>query len=79
MFHAMSSKRLDTLADYARHSYKLRLDCRCGRVVLLDPHELLAVIMARRWPSYSMEGLAMRLKCQKCGSRPERIGPGIGD
>ena len=79
MFRAVSSKRLDTLADYARHSYKLRLDCLCGRVVLLDPHDLLAVIMARGWASYSMEGLAMRMKCQKCGSRPARIGPGLGE
>lgn len=78
MFRAMSSKRLDTLADYARHNYKLRLDCRCGRVVLLDPHDLLAAIMARGWASYNLEGLAMRLKCQKCGARPERIGPGLG-
>ena len=74
----MSSKRLNTLADYARHNYKVRLDCRCGRVVLLDPHDLLTTIMSRGWASYSMEGLHLRLKCQKCGARPDRIGPGLG-
>ena len=74
----MSSKRLDSLSDYARHGYKLRVDCVCGRVVLLDPHDLLGVILARGWQSYSLEGVAMRLKCQRCGKRPSRIGPGLG-
>ncbi len=74
----MSSKRLNSLADYARHKYKLRVDCACGRVVMLDPHDLLAVILARGWNAYSMEGIGMRLKCQRCGKRPTRIGPGLG-
>ena len=75
----MGSKRLDSLADYARHHYKLRVDCQCGRVVLLDPHELLGTIMERGWSSYSLEGLAMRLRCQRCGKQPARIGPGLGE
>lgn len=75
---SMSSKRLDTLADYARHGYKLRVDCGCGRVVMCDPHNLLAVISAKGWTRYSMERLAMRLRCQECGSRPRRTGPGLG-
>lgn len=74
----MSSKRLDSLSDYARHGYKLRVDCACGRVVMLDPHELLGVVLERGWSSYSLEGLAMRLRCQRCGKRPSRIGPGLG-
>lgn len=74
----MSSKRLDSLSDYARHGYKLRVDCQCGRVVVLDPHKLLGSVLERGWRSYSLEGLATRLKCQKCGMRPSRIGPGLG-
>mgnify|MGYP005810905331 FL=1 len=73
----MSSKRLDSLADYARHHYKLRVGCQCGRVAMLDPHTLLSQIMERGWTSYSLEGLAMRLRCQRCGARPKRIGPGL--
>ena len=75
----MSSKRLESLAEYARHGYKLRLDCVCGRVVMLDPHDLLGVILARSWPRYSLDAIGQRLKCQRCGSRPKRIGPGLAD
>jgi len=42
-----------------------------------DPHTLLSQIMERGWTSYSLEGLAMRLRCQRCGARPKRIGPGL--
>ena len=75
----MSSKRLDSLSDYARHGYRLRVDCECGRVKLLEPHALLKTIIDRGWESYSLEGLAMRLRCGKCGRRPSRIGPGFGE
>lgn len=74
----VSSKRLDSLADYARARYLVRIECACGRVLLKDPHELLALIAARGWPRYTLEGLALRLKCQRCGKRPKRIGPGLG-
>ena len=74
----MSSKRLDSLADYTRHGYKLRLDCACGRIVVMEPHALLRIIMERGWSGYSMEGLAMKLKCQQCGKPPRQIGPCLG-
>ena len=45
---------------------------------MLDPYDLLAVIAAKGWPRYSMEGLATRLRCDRCGERPARIGPGLG-
>lgn len=79
MFSRMSSKRLESLSDYARHGYKLRLDCGCGRVVLLDPHDLLATIMDRGLGRQSLDGIAAKLKCSKCGRRPARIGPGFGE
>lgn len=74
----MSSKRLETLADYARHGYKIRLDCACGRVVVIDPRTLLEMIAKRGWARPSLDAIAQRLKCQRCGSRPKRIGPGFG-
>lgn len=73
----MSSKRLSSLSDYARHGYRLRLDCHCGRVVLADPHKLLAECHRRGW-THTLEGLAMRLRCFECGERPKRIGPASG-
>lgn len=71
----MGSKRLDSLAAYARHGCKLRVDCQCGRVVLLNPYDLLAVTAARGRPRYSLEQLQMKLRCERCGSRPKQIGP----
>ena len=38
---AVSSKRLDTIADYTRHGYALRVDCRaCRHMAVLNPLEV---------------------------------------
>lgn len=73
----MSSKRLETLADYARHSYKLRIECRCGRVTYADPHEMITACQHAK-VSYRIEALPGRLRCEACGQRPARVGPGLG-
>jgi hypothetical protein len=73
----MGSKRLDSLSDFARHKYLLRIDCECGRVVLADPHKIIAACQARRI-SYRLEAVAGRLRCENCGRKPWRIGPGLG-
>lgn len=73
----VSSKRLNTLADFARHKYKLRIECECGRVVLADPHRIIAACQARGL-SYRTEAVADRLRCEKCGRKPWRVGPGLG-
>lgn len=75
----MSSKRLESLADYARHGFKIRVDCKCGRVVVIDPRTLLQMIAKKGWSRPSLDAIGQRLKCQRCGSRPKRIGPGLGD
>ena len=74
----MSSKRLETMADYARHHYKLRIECECGRVVLADPHKIIAACQKRRL-SYRLEAVSARLRCERCGRKPFRVGPGFGD
>jgi len=74
----MSSKRLNTLADFARHKYKLRIECECGRVVIADPHRMIAACQARG-VSHSLESVTARLRCAKCGKKPCRVGPGFGD
>lgn len=73
----MSSKRLSGLSDYARHGYKLRLDCECGRTVLVQPHALLKLCNDRGW-RHTLGGIAAKLRCSKCGRRPYRIGPALG-
>ena len=74
----MSSKRLSSLSDYARHGYKLRLDCKCGRTVLLDPRAVLQFCNDRGW-RHTLEGIATKLRCSNCGGRPVRMGPALGD
>tara|TARA_R110002072_G_scaffold216863_3_gene374409 strand:- start:17620 stop:17817 length:198 start_codon:yes stop_codon:yes gene_type:complete len=37
----MSSKWLDTISDFSRHGYTLRVDCRaCKRLAIIDPLEI---------------------------------------
>jgi tRNA G26 N,N-dimethylase Trm1 len=72
---AMSSKRLDSIADYSRHGYALRVDCRrCRRVAVLDPLQIVLQCQQRGW-SKQMAALEGRLRCSRCGSRQTRLGP----
>ena len=74
-----SSKRLDSLADFSRHRYRLRADClKCKRVSALDPLALIARCQAKGW-SYQIGAVAARLVCAECGSRQVRLGPAFGD
>ena len=73
----MGNKRLDSLSDFARHHYLLRIDCECGRVVLADPHKIIRACQAKRI-SYRLEAVASRLRCENCGRKPWRVGPGLG-
>ena len=74
----MTSKRLDTLSDFARHGYGLRIDCECGRVVLADPHKIIRACQKQRI-SYRLDAVAGRLRCERCGRKPWRVGPGLGE
>lgn len=73
----MSSKRLDTLADFARHYYRVRIECECGRVTSADPRKLIAAYQKRR-VSYRLESVAGLLRCSAGGRRPWRVGSGLG-
>lgn len=57
----MSSKRLSSLSDYARHGYKLRLDCECGRTVLTDPRAVLQ-LCNERGSRHTLDGIVTRLR-----------------
>ena len=75
----MSSKRLDSLADFSRHRYRLRADClKCKRVAIMDPLDLLQRCQAKGW-SYQLEAVRRRMTCAECGSREVRLGPAFGD
>jgi Zn finger protein HypA/HybF involved in hydrogenase expression len=73
----MSSKRLDTISDYSRHGYSLRVDCRsCGRLAIIDPLKITLMCQQRHW-SKQIAAVERRLRCSKCGSRDVRVGPGF--
>jgi hypothetical protein len=76
---SVSSKRLDTIADFSRHRYRLRVDCPdCNRVVTLDPLPIIQLCSERGW-SKDMSAVQRRLKCGDCVSRDVRCGPAFGD
>jgi hypothetical protein len=75
----MTSKRLDSINDFTRHGYKLRVDClACNRVVVLDPRPLVAMCSKRGW-SRDIHAVKRRLRCSECGSQDVRCGPAFGD
>lgn len=75
----MGSKRLDSLSDYLRHGYRLRIDCKgCGRGVIVDPFPILERCHKQGWP-YTMPAIERRLRCSICGGKNLRLGPAFGD
>lgn len=71
----MSSKRLDTISDYARHGYALRVDCRaCKHVAKLDARVITDLCQTRGW-SRQIAAVERRLRCKQCGGRDVRLGP----
>ncbi|OBX18812.1 hypothetical protein A9995_09615 [Erythrobacter sp. QSSC1-22B] len=73
----MSSKRLDTISDYSRHGFTLRVDCRvCRRLAIIDPRTITLLCQQRQW-SKQIAAVEGRLRCSKCGSRDVRVGPGF--
>lgn len=71
----MSSKRLDKISDYARHGYKLSVECfDCGHQSKLDPRAISNDAIKRNL-SRDIEAIKQRLRCQRCGKRNVRCGP----
>lgn len=73
----MGSIRLESLSDYAKRGYKVRLDCECGRVVVIDPLALLQIAHGKGI-GHHLDKIGQRLKCSTCGKPPVRIGPAFG-
>ena len=63
----MSSKRLDSISDYHRHGFNLRVTCLgCGRVIVLDSLELSERLLSAG-KSGDMTAVERRLRCAECG------------
>jgi hypothetical protein len=67
--------RFDTLSAFISRGLMVRIACRCGHRAMLDPKWLLEECRKRNLGIVSFAPLAARMKCAKCGGRPERIGP----
>ena len=71
----MSSKRLDTISDYARLGYAMKVECRdCGHSAKLDARAISDQAHKRNL-SRGIAAIEQRLRCQKCGKRNVRCGP----
>ena len=71
----MGSKRLDSIADYHRHGFNLRVVCQgCARAAVIDSLTLsMARSKARK--SRDMGAIERDLRCRACGSRKVKCGP----
>lgn len=70
----MSSKRLDSISDFVRHGYDLRVDCRaCGKITIMSAFELRDRLHRQR-KSMQLDAVAARLRCT-CGQKDVRVGP----
>ena len=70
----MGSKRLDSISDFNRHGYDLRVTCRCVHVGRIDSKALTAQCVARG-VSRQMHAIERRLRCARCGACDVKCGP----
>lgn len=71
----MGTRHFDSLTALIREGLLLRVECRCQRVVLLDPIRLLQKSLARGG-DHQLDKVVARMRCGDCGARPVRFGPG---
>ena len=67
---AVSTKHLNSIADYRRNGFKLRVECECGRVQVIEPGDLMVALGRRRNSSRQMQLPIPRLKCFERNGRP---------
>jgi len=71
----VSRKHLDSIADFQRYGFKLRVECQCGRVRVIEPGDLMVALGRRKNSSRQMALLIPRLRCFECGGRVRYWGP----
>ncbi|MCP9222749.1 hypothetical protein MKP08_08325 [Erythrobacter sp. LQ02-29] len=71
----MARYRIDSLGDLHRHGYWIRITCRhCGRVIHANP-AALTVAAIHLDVSRSIERLARKLRCSRCGRKRPDLQP----
>lgn len=69
--------KLETLSDFARHNYKVRVTCQtggCGRMVDHNASQFAIDCAKKGYPARVSE-LEPRLTCGWCMKRNAKIGP----
>ena len=76
---SMERIRLDSINDFARQGYLVRVTCNaCGNVSDRNPIELMRELHERRI-SLAIDTLEHRMKCAACGARQAIIRPKFPD
>lgn len=70
----MGTKHFESLTALIRQGLRLRVECSCNRVVLLDPAKVLDASLARGG-GHQLDKVVARMRCGKCGARPVKWGP----
>jgi primosomal protein N' len=71
----MGRIHLDTISDFSRRGYDLRITCTaCGHVVDASAVMMQMGLHRRRAPQ-RIEDLEPRMKCKACGARAATISP----
>jgi hypothetical protein len=71
----MGSKRLDSISDYSRHGFNLRVVCQeCGHAAVVDSL-VLSMARSKANKSRDMGAIERDLRCRVCGSRRVKCGP----
>ena len=71
----MVRHRLDSVNEFARQGYWLRITCgKCSHELLANPIAIMSELHARR-VGQSVERLEQKMKCSACGHRGARIAP----
>jgi len=73
----MGRSKLDTVSDFARQGYFVRVTCvKCGKVSDWNAIELMGELYRRRI-SMAVEQVEKRLRCSTCGARQARLQPAL--
>lgn len=71
----MVRHRLDSINEFARQGYMLRIACLvCDHQVDAHPINLMTELHKRKL-GMSIDALEARMKCQRCGWRGARVTP----
>ena len=70
----MGRIKLDTISEFARQGYAVRVTCACGNVSDWNAVHLMGELHQRR-RSLAIEAVERSMKCSACGKRGATVSP----